>query len=72
MTRTEKYKELRENLKSCSILIINTPNTCIDCPCWSVINDTEIKNGEYCEAQLRPLSTYERKHKPSWCPLITL
>ena len=45
-----------------SILIIETPEDCLACPCFSVIGS------EHCSVTMKEVGL----HIPKWCPLRTL
>lgn len=52
-----------------SILVIDTPKDCTNCPCHHRDN-AMVRNKEWCYAGMRALGESEIKNsKPEWCPL---
>ena len=51
-----------------SILVIDTPKDCPECPCFRAENDVPTYYGEYCSVIRKGLSG----EKPEWCPLKLL
>ena len=54
-----------------TILVIEEPNECIDCPCYRQTKE-DGKLFEDCKAMMMPLNWREVTEKPSWCPLKPL
>ena len=52
-----------------SILVIDTPGACIDCPCHFANEDGFVQCGvEQRELLAEDITTY----KPNWCPLVDM
>ena len=47
-----------------SVLVIDTPTTCTDCPCYDYIHGVCANTHKDCELR--------KQAKPSWCPLRPL